>query len=69
MKVTVSPLWMTLRFSVVQMDFQYRGLAKQMMQFEKAWVTEWAQTVNSQATYHLKQVQSSAPNLFVFHFI
>lgn len=40
----------------VQMDFQYRSLAKQMMIFEKNWVIEWAQTVNQQATFYLKQV-------------
>lgn len=39
------------------MDFQYCGLAKQMMNFEKALVVEWAQTVNNQATYYLKQVR------------
>jgi hypothetical protein len=40
----------------VQMDFQYHSLAKQMMIFEKNWVIEWAQTVNQQATFYLKQV-------------
>ncbi|XP_073386148.1 dynein-1-alpha heavy chain, flagellar inner arm I1 complex isoform X3 [Physcomitrium patens] len=38
-----------------ELDIQYRGLAKQMMNFEKTWVTEWAQSVNSQILFYLKQ--------------
>ncbi|OAE19678.1 hypothetical protein AXG93_1847s1410 [Marchantia polymorpha subsp. ruderalis] len=41
--------------AAVEMDIQYRGLAKQMLIFEKQWVMQWLQTVNQQTTFYLKQ--------------
>lgn len=46
----------------LQMEFQYKALAKQMMNFEKVLVSEWAQTVNNQAVYWLKQVRFTICN-------
>ncbi|EFJ08822.1 hypothetical protein SELMODRAFT_131043 [Selaginella moellendorffii] len=41
--------------SGLEMEIHYRAFAKQMMYFEKQWITKWADSVNHHASVYMKQ--------------